>query len=74
LLIISSCLRTATRTILLVEDASLDTIEPMYRSKSIIDIYDFDDDAAVQNGIVNELVGMGFGGLYIDDPPNSSLG
>jgi hypothetical protein len=46
----------------------------MYRSKSIIDIYDFDDDAAVQNGIVNELVGMGFGGLYIDDPPNSSLG
>jgi hypothetical protein len=54
-------------------NASLDTIEPMYRRKSIIDIYDFDDDAAVQNGIVNELVEIGFGGLYIDDLPNRSL-
>jgi hypothetical protein len=54
-------------------NTSLDTIQPMYRSKSIIDIYDFDGDATAQNGIVNELVGMGFGGLYLDDPPNSSL-
>lgn len=45
----------------------------MYRSKSIIDIYDFDGDASVQTGIVNELVGVGFGELYLDDPPNSSL-
>jgi hypothetical protein len=42
-------------------NTSLDTIEPMCRSKSIIDIYDFDGDATVQSGIVNELVGMGFG-------------
>jgi hypothetical protein len=27
----------------------------------------------VQSVIVSELVGMSFGGAYIDDPPNSSL-
>jgi len=54
-------------------NASLDTIEPMYRSKSIIDIYDFDGNATVQSGIVNDLLGMGFGGLYLKDPPNSPL-
>jgi hypothetical protein len=52
---------------------SLSTIKPMYRSKSIIDIHHSDGDATVQSGIVNDLVGMGFGGLYLKDPPNSSL-
>jgi hypothetical protein len=55
-------------------NASLSTIEPVYWNGSIIDIYDFDGDATLQNAIVNKLIGKNFGDLYINDPPNSALG